>query len=159
VSGSGGIAPLILGFGTWWKWVVSFTPRPLYPQGKSLRDPLDRRLGGPQNRSGGGGEEKNSQSPPGIEPLEPPIVQPLAQRYIDWAITALEPYSEPDEPSPQVHNRTSYLLTFSFHLCLGLPTGLFPSVFHLKTSRGFLSGYKSSFVFRKSRMQTLSWVK
>jgi hypothetical protein len=32
--------------------VVSFTPRPLYPQGKSPQYPLDRRLGGPQNRSG-----------------------------------------------------------------------------------------------------------
>jgi hypothetical protein len=34
--------------------------RPLYP--------LDRRLGGPQSRSGRGGEEKNSHFPPGIEP-------------------------------------------------------------------------------------------
>jgi hypothetical protein len=38
--------------------VVSFTPRPLYLQGKIRRYPLDRRLGGPQNRSGRGGEEK-----------------------------------------------------------------------------------------------------
>jgi hypothetical protein len=49
--------------------VVSFTPWPLYPQGKSPWYPLNRRLGGPQSRSGhSGGEEKNSQSPPGIEP-------------------------------------------------------------------------------------------
>jgi hypothetical protein len=41
--------------------------RPLYPQGKSPRYPLYRRLGGPQSRSGRGGEEKNSQPPPGIE--------------------------------------------------------------------------------------------
>jgi hypothetical protein len=33
------------------------------PQGKSLWYPLDRRLGGPQSRSGRGGEEKNSQPP------------------------------------------------------------------------------------------------
>jgi hypothetical protein len=33
--------------------VVSFTPRPLY-----TRYPLDRRLGGPQSRSGRRGEEK-----------------------------------------------------------------------------------------------------
>jgi hypothetical protein len=33
--------------------------------------PLDRRLGGPQSRSGRGGEEKNSQPPPGIELLNP----------------------------------------------------------------------------------------
>jgi hypothetical protein len=41
--------------------VVSFTPQPLYPQGKSSWYLLDRRLGGPQSRSGRGGEEKNSQ--------------------------------------------------------------------------------------------------
>jgi hypothetical protein len=39
--------------------VVSFTPLPLYPQGKSPWYPLDRRLGGPQSRSGRGGLEKN----------------------------------------------------------------------------------------------------
>jgi hypothetical protein len=38
--------------------VVSFTPRPLYSQGNSPWYPLDRRLGGPQSRSGRGGEEK-----------------------------------------------------------------------------------------------------
>jgi hypothetical protein len=47
--------------------VVSFTARPLYPQGKSPWYPFDRRLGGPQGRSGHGVEEKNSQPPPGIE--------------------------------------------------------------------------------------------
>jgi hypothetical protein len=41
-----------LGLGTSWRWVVRFTPRPLYPRGKSPRYPLDRGLGGPQSRSG-----------------------------------------------------------------------------------------------------------
>jgi hypothetical protein len=66
--GSGGIAPRILDLSTRWRWVVSFTPLPLYPQGKSPWYPLDRRLSGPESRSGRGGEEKNSQPPPGIEP-------------------------------------------------------------------------------------------
>jgi hypothetical protein len=35
---------------------VSFTPRQLYPRGKSPRFPLDRRLGGLQSRSARGGE-------------------------------------------------------------------------------------------------------
>jgi hypothetical protein len=52
--------------------------QPLYPQGKSPWYPLDRRLDGPQSRSGRGGEEKNSQPVPG---LEPPIIQPVTQRY------------------------------------------------------------------------------
>jgi len=33
--GSGGTAPRVPDFGIGWNWVVSFTPRPLYPQGKS----------------------------------------------------------------------------------------------------------------------------
>jgi hypothetical protein len=51
--------------------VVKFMPQPLYPQGRSSRYPLDRRLGGAQSIYGHGGEEKNSQSPPGIEPYNP----------------------------------------------------------------------------------------
>jgi hypothetical protein len=51
--------------GTGWRWVVGFTPRPLYPR---RGGPLDGRLGGPQSCSGHGGEERGSQPPPGIEP-------------------------------------------------------------------------------------------
>jgi hypothetical protein len=39
--------------------MVSFTPRPLYSQGKSPWYTLDRRLSGPQNRSGRGGTTHN----------------------------------------------------------------------------------------------------
>jgi hypothetical protein len=74
VLGSGDIAPRILHFGTRWKWVVSFTSRPLYPQEKSPWCPLDRRLGGSQSRYGRG----DSQPPPGLELT---IIQPVAQRY------------------------------------------------------------------------------
>jgi hypothetical protein len=42
--------------------------RPLYLWGKCPRYPLDRRLGGPRNRSGRGSEEKNSHPLPGIIP-------------------------------------------------------------------------------------------
>jgi hypothetical protein len=65
--GNEGIAPRILDLGTRWRWVVSFTVRPLYPQGKNPWYPLDRTLGGPQSRSGRGGEEKNSQPLSGLE--------------------------------------------------------------------------------------------
>jgi hypothetical protein len=41
--------------------VVSFTPRSLYPQGKSPWYPSYRRLGGPQSHYGRVGEEKNFQ--------------------------------------------------------------------------------------------------
>jgi hypothetical protein len=76
--GSRAIAPCILDLGARWRWAISFTPQPLYPQGKRLWYLLGRRLGGPQSRSGRGGEEKNSQPLPGFEP---PIIQPVAQRY------------------------------------------------------------------------------
>jgi hypothetical protein len=36
----------ILDLSTRWRWVVSFTPLPLYPRGNSPRYPLDRRVGG-----------------------------------------------------------------------------------------------------------------
>jgi hypothetical protein len=65
--GSGSIAPRILDLCTRWRWVVSFTHRSLYPQGKSPWYPLNKKLVGPQSRSGRGGEEKNSKPPPGIE--------------------------------------------------------------------------------------------
>jgi hypothetical protein len=73
---SGGIAPRILDLGTTWRWVVSFTPRLLYLQGEIPWYPLDRRLGGPQSRSGRGGEETNSQP---LSGLEPPIIHPITQ--------------------------------------------------------------------------------
>jgi hypothetical protein len=38
------------------------------PPEKDPRYPLDRRVGGPQSRSGRGGEKKNSEPPPGIKP-------------------------------------------------------------------------------------------
>jgi hypothetical protein len=50
--GSGCIGPHFLDLGTSWRLVVSFTLLPLYPRRKSRRYPLDRRLGGPQSRSG-----------------------------------------------------------------------------------------------------------
>jgi hypothetical protein len=72
--GSGGLTPRILDLGARGRWVVSFTPRPLYPQGKSLWYPL----GGTRRQSGHGGEEKNSQS---LQGLEPSTILPAAQRY------------------------------------------------------------------------------
>jgi len=49
VLGNGDIASGILNLDNRWRWVVSSTPRPFYPQCKSLRY---RRLGGPRSCSG-----------------------------------------------------------------------------------------------------------
>jgi len=40
--GSGGIAPVIFNLGSRWRWVVTFTLRPLYTHGKNHWYPLDR---------------------------------------------------------------------------------------------------------------------
>jgi hypothetical protein len=79
---SGGIDPRIE-FGTRRRWIVSFMPRPPYPHGKSPWYLLDRRLGGPQSRSGRSGEKKNSQPLPG---LETPIIQVRSPALYNWAI-------------------------------------------------------------------------
>jgi hypothetical protein len=72
--------------GTGWRWAVSFTPRPLYPQGKSPWYPSDRRLGGPQSRCGRGGEKKNSHPRRKSNPRTP-IVQPVDFMIITWQTT------------------------------------------------------------------------
>jgi hypothetical protein len=75
--------------------VVSFTARHLYPLGKNHRYPLDRRLGGPQSRSGQGAEEKNSQLPPGIElrssdrPAHSPVAMPTELSWLPSDIWTL----------------------------------------------------------------------
>jgi len=51
------VAPRILNLSTRSKWVASLMTRPLYPRWKNS---LDRRLGGPQGRSGRGRGQKNS---------------------------------------------------------------------------------------------------
>jgi hypothetical protein len=81
VRGSGGIAPHIPDLGTRWRWVVSITRRPLYFHGKSPWYPLDRRLSGPQKRSGRGKENKKKKNAQPLPGLEPPIIQAAAQRY------------------------------------------------------------------------------
>jgi hypothetical protein len=83
--GSGGIVPRIVDLGTRWRWVVSFTLRPLYPHGKSPWYPLDRRLGGSQSRSGRSGKEGNSKPLPGLEPPDHP---PRSPALYHWPIPA-----------------------------------------------------------------------
>jgi hypothetical protein len=57
------------------------------PPGKEPWYPLDRRLGGPQSRSGQRGEEQIL-DPTGTRIPTPSVVQPVASRYTDYAIPA-----------------------------------------------------------------------
>jgi hypothetical protein len=77
--GSGGIAPPFLTSaldGDEWS---ASRPGRFTLRGNCPRYPLDRRLGGPQSRSGHYGEEKNL-TPAGNRT---PVVQPIACRYTD----------------------------------------------------------------------------
>jgi hypothetical protein len=84
--GSGGTSPRILHLDTRWRWMVSFTGRPLYPRVRAsgthwiggwvgpradLDTVMKRKIPSPRR-------ESNPRTP---------IVQPVAQRYTDWAIT------------------------------------------------------------------------
>jgi hypothetical protein len=72
----------ILDLGARWRWAVSFTSPPLYPRGKDPGYPLDRRMGGPQNRSGSCRVQKNLLPYRESNPGRP------ASSYTDWAIPA-----------------------------------------------------------------------
>jgi hypothetical protein len=98
--------------------VVSFTPQPLYPQGKRPQYPLDRRLGGLQSRSGCGGEEKNSQPPPGIEPKH--FSNSLLQFYVRSAPNNRVPHSIQTSSilidfSPRVNGINNYTSSYHHH--------------------------------------------
>jgi hypothetical protein len=58
IWGNGCIDPHFLDLGSSWRWVVSFTPWPLYPVERSPSILLYMRLGGLQNWCGQCGEEK-----------------------------------------------------------------------------------------------------
>jgi hypothetical protein len=71
---SGCIDPCLLDLGTSWRWVVSFSPRSLYPRGESPQYPLNRRLSGPQNQSGRNREVKI------LDPTGTRTLTPLSSR-------------------------------------------------------------------------------
>jgi hypothetical protein len=75
-GGGGCIDPRFLNFGTSWRWVVSFTLRPLYPRGSSPRYPLDRWPGRFQSRPGRYGKVEILDSSSG-----PLVVLPVASCY------------------------------------------------------------------------------
>jgi hypothetical protein len=70
------------------RWVLSFTPQPLYRWGKSHRYTLDRRLVGPQSRSRCCGEDKFLS----LARNRIPAAQPVVRRYTNWAIPAPDMY-------------------------------------------------------------------
>jgi hypothetical protein len=78
--GSGGIAPRIFDLGTLWRWVVSFTTRPLYPREWSPGTHwIEDRVGA---RAGPDAVVKRKITRPSYAtPLSPPPPGPLASEY------------------------------------------------------------------------------
>jgi hypothetical protein len=79
----GAIAMYILNLGIRWRWVVSFTSRPLYTW-----NPFYRRLGGPKFRCGRSDEVANNPPLPILE-IEPRSSAPLLSHYTVWATSTL----------------------------------------------------------------------
>jgi hypothetical protein len=76
-----------LDLGTSWKWVVSFTPLPLYPRGKSPRYQFYTRLGRPPAPVWTTWRRENSW-PYRDSNSDSSVVQPVASRYTDYTIPA-----------------------------------------------------------------------
>ena len=110
------------------KWVVKRHALNALTQGKT-RYPLYRRLGGPQGRSG---QVRKISPPPGFDPR---TVQPVASRYIDWAIAAqnlLKPYlKDLDILDKAQHGKNICLIVSKAAIrtedCLGCEMCYFPS--------------------------------
>jgi hypothetical protein len=73
----------IVDFGTKWRWVVSFSHRPLYKRGRSFRYPLDSTYGGwaPEPVWALRNRKKISC----VSGNRTPAVQPVAHRYTNWS--------------------------------------------------------------------------
>jgi hypothetical protein len=85
--GSGYIHSHFLDLDTSWRWVVSFTPLLLYPQGKNPWHQLDRRLGWAPEPVWTTWRGENSW-PYQDSKSNPSVIQPLASHYTDYAIPA-----------------------------------------------------------------------
>jgi hypothetical protein len=87
VWGSGCIDPHFLDLGTSLRWVVSFTPLPLYPR---ERAPGTHFKGGWVDPRAGLDDMHKWKffTLPGLKLSCPLVIQPIASRYTDWAILA-----------------------------------------------------------------------
>jgi hypothetical protein len=105
ISGGGCISPLILTFGTGWRWVVNFMPELLYARKKPWCL-LSRRLGGPKSQSWHAREKKNLFL---LLQLEAQVIQPVAQLqyrlcYTGFFYTRVSPYKVTETTASQNHS-------------------------------------------------------
>jgi hypothetical protein len=83
------------------RWVVSFTPRPLYSRSKSCRYALDKKLGEIQSRSGRFGEEK-SIYPAGNKLIRERVMFILTQFSFDWCYVTRQ--ADKEESNFHIHS-------------------------------------------------------
>jgi hypothetical protein len=99
------LPPLIRNSDTSFRWVVSFTPRPLDPRGKKTRCPLNRGLGGPQSSSGRSEKE---------------ISLLLHRTLINWSVIC---FSLCDRERMSIHDYACLLLIGTLRHCWVLQNG------------------------------------
>jgi hypothetical protein len=112
------------------RWVVSFTPLPLYPRGNSLRYPLYRRVGGPKSRTGRYGEETNILPPLGIQPTETyrglfntQSTQAINEIYLDGTFYIVSISGNESYRNRRVWGLLAVIEFCSIWRCEGGPTG------------------------------------
>jgi hypothetical protein len=115
--------------------VVSFTPRLLYPRGKSIRYPLDKRLGGPQSRSGRHGAEKSLT--PAIQPVIIIFVAVAVSRSRDGSVGIVTGYRL-DDRGDEVRVPIGSKI-FSLHV-VHTGSGAHPASYPMGTGGSFLWG-------------------
>jgi hypothetical protein len=112
----------ILDLGTRGRWVVNFTPLPLYLRGRRSRYLFDMRLGGLQGRSGPCGEQKNLALPrikPGpfsLYPIAelPDVVGTYLLTYLrSWALLEKPPIVQPLKNFPAFYGTRRLITAFT----------------------------------------------
>jgi hypothetical protein len=137
--GNGGIAPRILDLGTRWRWVISFTPQPLYPQ---ERTPGIHWIGGWVSPRAGldAGVRRKIPSPYRDSNPPPPIIQPVSQQYTTelsricccyTSLTILESRAQIRQTYTKVYPKVSGLAAWSDNCkwYSSLPLGVVVSLF------------------------------
>jgi hypothetical protein len=111
---------------TSWRWVVSFKPLPLYPQGKS---PRTHWIGGWVDREPVWKMWRRENSWPYRDSKsDPSVVQRVASRYIDWAIPAPQWLFNPFE----IQSKSGNVLIYSIRTFINQSCSVFLFFSYLK---------------------------
>jgi hypothetical protein len=126
---SGGIAQCTLNLGMRWRWVLGFTLRQLYSQGKSPWYPLGRRLGGPRASLGPDAVVKRKISSPCRDSFPENVNVIIACDFIIIIIIIIIIRYQPQVPFPchflpwtsgsPPHSSFKFQIVASYPMCAG----------------------------------------